>query len=253
MVPPLRVLIVDDEAPARARLRDVLADILAEVPTELVGMVANGEEALALLDTCAADVALVDVRMPVLDGVGLAQALGRREAAPAVIFTTAYDDYAVQAFDVAAPDYLVKPVRAARLAAALSKVLARKVTADQGAGSPTPRSHFTVTERGRLLRIPREDILYFLADHKYTVARSLDAEYLLDEPLSSIEAELGSQFLRIHRNCLVARTAVVELTQVSDPKGDPAQGRWEIAVAGRGERLAVSRRLLPTVRKALTV
>ncbi|MBL8446989.1 MAG: response regulator transcription factor [Zoogloeaceae bacterium] len=249
MGPPLRVLIVDDEAPARARLRDVLADIAAEVPTELVGMVANGREALAMLESCSADVALVDVRMPVLDGVGLAQELERRGGGPAVIFTTAYDEYAVQAFDVAAADYLVKPVRGARLAAALTRVIAKGPGG--GLGSGVGRSHFTVTERGRLLRVPLEDVLYLIADHKYTVARTLDAEYLLEDSLASLEAELGDRFVRIHRNCLVARAALVELIQIADPVDAAAQGRWEIAVAGRSERLAVSRRLLPTVRKAL--
>ena len=116
----LRVLIVDDEAPARARLRDLLGDIAARHPTEIVGMAANGVEALRLLEAAPADVVLADIRMPVMDGVELARHLGKLASPPAVIFVTAYDQYAVEAFELAAVDYLLKPVRAERLAAALA-------------------------------------------------------------------------------------------------------------------------------------
>ncbi|MBZ0143491.1 MAG: response regulator, partial [Rhodocyclaceae bacterium] len=117
----LRVFIVDDEAPARARMKALLADIAAELPNEPVGEAANGVEALARLAEARADVALVDIRMPQMDGIELARHLAGAEHAPAVVFTTAYDQYAVQAFELNAVDYLVKPVRAQRLAAALEK------------------------------------------------------------------------------------------------------------------------------------
>ena len=117
----LRVVIVDDEGPARARLKDLLDDIADTQPTRVVGVAANGLEALRLIEDLATDVVLADIRMPVMDGVELARHLGRLECPPAVIFTTAYDEYAVQAFDLAATDYLLKPVRAARLAEALAR------------------------------------------------------------------------------------------------------------------------------------
>ncbi|HND58309.1 MAG TPA: response regulator, partial [Thauera aminoaromatica] len=125
-VAALRVLVVDDEAPARARLRDLLGDVAGQQPNAIVGMAANGVEALRLLDAAAADVVLADIRMPVMDGVELARHLARLPAPPALVFVTAYDQYAVQAFELAAVDYLLKPVRAQRLAAALERVRARR-------------------------------------------------------------------------------------------------------------------------------
>ena len=124
---PLRVLVVDDEAPARARLRDLLGDVAGQQPNALVGMAANGVEALRLLEDAAADVVLADIRMPVMDGVELARHLARLPEPPALVFVTAYDQYAVQAFELAAVDYLLKPVRAQRLAEALERVRVRRV------------------------------------------------------------------------------------------------------------------------------
>ncbi|MBP6490682.1 MAG: response regulator, partial [Thauera sp.] len=118
----LRVLVVDDEAPARARLRDLLGDVGAQQPNALAGMASNGVEALRLLEDAAVDVVLADIRMPVMDGVELARHLARLPAPPALVFVTAYDQYAVQAFELAAVDYLLKPVRAQRLAEALERV-----------------------------------------------------------------------------------------------------------------------------------
>src|SRR5690606_18596108 len=144
---PLRVLIVDDEAPARARLRDLLGDIGAHHPSEIIGMAVNGVEALRLLEATPADVVLADIRMPVMDGVELARHLGKLAAPPAVIFVTAYDQYAVEAFDLAAVDYLLKPVRAERLAAALAKAEARRTAPHDDAAlaglAPGERRHFS--------------------------------------------------------------------------------------------------------------
>lgn len=110
---PLSVLIVDDEAPARYRLRDLLGDIADTQPTRIAGMAASGVEALAVLEREPVDLVLTDIRMPAMDGIELARHLGRLPQSPAVIFTTAYDEYAVRAFELAAVDYLLKPVRAA--------------------------------------------------------------------------------------------------------------------------------------------
>ena len=171
----LSVLIVDDEAPARARLRDLLADIAAEVPNAVVGEAANSVLALEAIAGRAVDVMLVDIRMPKMDGIELARHLGQLEAPPAIIFVTAFDSYAVQAFELNAIDYLVKPVRAPRLAAALLKVrkqrpvLAPTVLAGLQQGA---RMHLSCHERGRLLLIPVADIIYLKADLKYVVART---------------------------------------------------------------------------------
>lgn len=249
---PLRVLIVDDEAPARARLRDVLGDICATQPNRVIGLAANGVEALRLLESEPADVVLADIRMPVMDGVELARHLRRLEHPPAMIFTTAYDQYAVQAFDLSAVDYLLKPVRAERLADALSKVRRRAQPGeDVLAGLATEaRQHFSVSERGRILLVPVADVLYLRAELKYVTARTVERDYLLDESLVQLEQEFATRFLRIHRNCLVAREGVAGVERAGEQEGE---AHWDILLHGLAERLPVSRRQWPTVKQALGI
>ena len=245
----LRVFIVDDEAPARARMKALLADIAAEVPNQLVGEAANGIEALARLGESPADVALVDIRMPQMDGIELARHLAGAEQPPAVVFTTAYDQYAVQAFELNAVDYLVKPVRAQRLAAALQKArraapLARETLARL---APEARRHLSVSERGRILLVPVADILYLKAELKYVTARTREREFLLDESLTHLEQELASRFVRVHRNCLVAREAIAGFEKSAAEDGET---HWSVLLAGLQETLPVSRRQWPTVKAA---
>ncbi|MBR0566582.1 response regulator transcription factor [Azoarcus sp. L1K30] len=248
-VSPLRILIVDDEAPARARLRDVLGDIAATHPARIVGMAANGVEALRLLEEVEADVVLADVRMPAMDGVELARHLARLQPPPAVIFTTAYDEYALQAFDVAAIDYLLKPVRAERLATALEKVRRAMPSDDVLSGlAPGERQHFSISERGRIVLLSVADVVYLRAEQKYVTARAHGRDYLLDETLVQIEQEFPGRFVRIHRNCLVARAAIGGAQRVGEGEGD---AHWEILLRDNAERLPVSRRQWPVVRQAL--
>ena len=246
----LHVLIVDDEAPARARLRDLLGDIAATCPSVVVGMAANGIEALRLLEIACADVVLADIRMPAMDGVELARHLARLPAPVPVIFVTAYDQYAVEAFELAAVDYLLKPVRAERLAMALAKLGSAHAPSDQAldALAPGERRHFSVSERGRILLLAIEDVLYLKAELKYVTARTLERDYLLDESLVQLEQEFPLRLLRLHRNCLVARAAVHGVERVGEPD---AEGRWEVLLKGVDERLPVSRRQWPAVRQAL--
>jgi len=164
MTEPLKVLIVDDEAPARARMRDLLNDIAADEPTQVVAMVANGEEALRLLDTEVVDVVFADVRMPVMDGVEFARRVIERVEPPGIIFTTAYDEYAVTAFDVAAVDYLLKPVRASRLSEALGKMRRSRNLGAAPQAESAARQNFSVTERGRILLVPVDDVRYLKAE-----------------------------------------------------------------------------------------
>ena len=250
--PALRVLIVDDEAPARSRLRDLLGDIGAGQPSRVVGMAANGVEALRILEAEPADVVLADIRMPVMDGVELARHLGRLDKPPAVIFVTAYDQYAVQAFDLAAVDYLLKPVRAERLAAALGKLRppARVADATLAGLAPGERRHFSVSERGRILLLPVADVLYLRAELKYVTARTAERDYVLDESLVQLEEEFPQRFLRLHRNCLVARAAVLGVERAGEQDGE---AHWAVLLKGVDERLAVSRRRWPAVRQALGV
>lgn len=246
-----RVFIVDDEGPARSRLRVLLTDLMPEFPTELVGEAANGVEALERLAVTPADVVLADIRMPRMDGIELAQHLGKLDPAPAVVFTTAYDQYAVQAFELNALDYLVKPVRVQRLLAALQKA--------QRAGPPpsealqqaatNARRHFSVSERGRILLVPVEAVLYLKAELKYVTARTAERDYLLDEALTHLETELAQQFVRVHRSCLVARAAIAGFERNQD---ENAESQWSVIVKGMAERLPVSRRQWSAVKAAFS-
>ena len=241
------VIIVDDEAPARSRLRDLLADIGAEVPNAVVAEAADGVQAVKAVEAHPADVALVDIRMPKMDGIELARHLSRLATPPAVIFVTAYESHAVQAFELNAVDYLVKPVRAQRLAAALQKV--RK-------GRPLPppllaelqdgaRTHLSCHERGRLLLVPVADILYLRADLKYVTARTASREYLLDESLAHLEEEFAARFIRLHRSALAAKEAIAGFEKCA---GEDAEAQWQALLRGVPERLPVSRRQWPLVK-----
>jgi two-component system response regulator AlgR len=237
----LRLLLVDDEAPARARLRDLLGDIAGEVPNTVVGEAADGFAALERAQAGDLDVALIDIRMPGMDGVELARHLARLSTTPAVIFVTAFDQYAVQAFELAALDYLVKPVRANRLADALRKARRR---ADDGVrlekSALAIRKSLSCVERGRILLVPVAAILYLKAELKYVTARTAQREFLLEESRVQLETEFKDGFLRIHRNCLVARGAVAGVERATDA-GD-ADAHWQVILDGLEERLPVSRR-----------
>lgn len=241
---PLKILIVDDEPLARDRLRTLLADIALQLPSEVVGEAANGLAALEVLREQVIDVVLADIRMPSMDGIELATHLGRLEKPPAVIFTTAYDNYAVQAFDLNAVDYLLKPVRTQRLLAALQKVPGPRPDAGlladigqevRGGG----RTHLSCHERGRLLLVPIGEVLYFKADLKYVTARTVEREYLLDEALTHLESEFAERFIRLHRAVLVAKSALAGFEKAA---GDDAEAYGWALLRGVPEKLPVSRR-----------
>ncbi len=258
MAEALKVLIVDDEPLARERLRALLGDLLGQLPVCVAGEAGNGLEALQWLASDVADVVLCDIRMPGMDGIELASHLRRLPQPPALIFTTAYDNYAVQAFELNAIDYLLKPVRAQRLLAALQKVRAAPAVSSvtesmtqlgqalRGRG----RSHLSCHERGRLLLVPVVEILYLRAELKYVSARTVDRDYLLDESLAHLESEFGDTFLRLHRSVLIARNALAGLEKANDEAAD-AYG-WAL-VRGVTEKLPVSRRQWAAVRGMLNV
>ena len=250
---PLAVLIVDDEAPARMRLQDLLGDLAEVQPVRIVGSAANGVEALAVLAREPVDLILTDIRMPVMDGIELARHTNRLDPAPAVIFTTAYDEYAVRAFDLAAVDYLLKPVRAARLAEALAKARRQHGPADAILRrlAQTGRGHFSVSERGRIRLVPVSDVLFLKAEQKYVVARTREREFLLDESLVQLEEEFAGRFLRIHRNCLIASQAVTGVARAAT--GEDGEAHWVVLLDGVDEQLPVSRRQWPMVKEALRV
>ncbi len=244
---PLRLLLVDDETPARARLRDLLGDIAIDIPTTVVAEADDGRSALELIQKHKCDIALVDIRMPGMDGVEFARHLSRLPGAPAVIFVTAFDQYAVRAFELAALDYLVKPVRAARLAAALQKARRRPDEAERLEKSAlATRRNLSCFERGRVLLVPVADILYLKAEQKYVTARTAEREYLLEESLVKLEAEFADRFLRIHRNCLVALDVVMGIERAS-AEGE-AEACWQVILLGINERIPVSRRQWPLIK-----
>lgn len=244
---PLRVMIVDDEPPARARLRDLLTDCRAEVELEIVGETGTARAALDLLVSTAADVILLDIRMPEMDGIELAQHLQKLERPPAIIFTTAYDAYAIRAFEVHAIDYLLKPIRAARLTEALERARSARtpsVESLRGLSNRAP-AFLSAQERGRIHLIPVEDVIYLKAELKYVTVRTADREYLIEDALGRLEQEYAERFVRIHRNCLVARGAI----RGFERKSGDGEAQWQVVLEGCDDRLAVSRRQQHIVRE----
>ena len=235
--PPLRVVIVDDEEPARTRLRELLADCAAERPLVVAGEAASGPAAIELLAAAPADVVLLDIRMPEMDGIEVAQHLQKLERPPAVVFATAYDAYAIRAFEVHAVDYLLKPIRLARLKEALARAVAAPRAEVLSAIARAARTHLSAHERGRVHLIPVEDVIYLKAELKYVTVRTAAREYLIEEALTKLEEEFGERFLRAHRNCLVARAAVRGFERTLKD----GEAHWEVLLDGVEERIAVSR------------
>lgn len=245
---PLRILIVDDETPARRRLRDLLDDCSSALPVVVVGEAATGREAMDLLHTVTADLVLSDIRMPDMDGLELARHLLKFSQPPVLMFTTAYHEHALQAFEVNAVDYLVKPVRVQRLLAALQKVPRLKpLTVTKLDEMPSlARRFLSVTERSRVVLIPIEEIIYLKAELKYITVRTAQREHLLEESLTRLEEEYGTRFVRVHRNCLVAREFIRGFERRSSDDGD---AHWEVLLKGVSETLPVSRRQQSVVRE----
>ena len=244
----LRVAVIDDEAPARNRLRDLLGDVSEMLPLELVGEAENGMKLLELMEKQPVDVVLMDIRMPEMDGLEAARHLQKLDEPPHVIFTTAYDDYAISAFELHAIDYLVKPIRLRRLHDALARTRSiTRISLDVlNEVAPDARTHLSVQERGKVLLVPVADIRYLRAELKYVTIRTADRELLLEESLSRLEQEFADRFVRIHRNCLVARQYIEAFEREA---GDGAEARWVVRLRDVQETLPVSRRQQHIVRQ----
>ena len=242
----LRVLLVDDEALARARLRVLLADC-REPAADVVAEAGNAAQAMAAIRQHAFDVVLLDVRMPGMDGVQLAQSLSALPQPPAVVFVTAHAEHAVQAFEVAATDYLTKPVRMERLQQALLKV-ERLTHIKNGLEPDLIGEVLIIQDRGRTERVPLAEVLYLKAELKYITVRTATHSYILDGALSELEDKYAAHFMRIHRNALIARRAVRALVKHFD--AEEGEG-WAVRLSGIDELLSVSRRQLSAVREAI--
>ncbi len=232
----MNVLIVDDEPPARERLRRLLGEI---GDCEVVGEAGNGSDALAACARLKPDIVLLDVRMPGLWGIEVARHLSALEAAPAVIFTTAYGDHAIDAFDAQAIGYLLKPIRKEKLSRALthaSKISAsRLVQATRSANIERRREHVCARLGEQLRLIPIGEIYYFFADQKYVTVKHQNGEDLIDEPLKELGVEFASEFVRIHRNALVAEKHIAAIERTED-------GQYLVRMRDCEGSLQVSRR-----------
>ncbi len=238
----MKVVIADDEPLARERLRGLLQDVGG---IEIMAEAADGTEALHACAEHAPDLVLLDIAMPGIDGLEAARHLAAFEPRPAVVFCTAYDAHALSAFEAEAIDYLVKPVRAERLAAALERVRTfaagrERATLDK----PATRSHLCARLRGSLRLIPLEDVHYLQAEEKYVIVHHARGEDLIEESLKSLEDEFGERFVRIHRNCLVARHEITELRRCPD-------GHTQAVLRHGKQPLEVSRRCVAGLRETL--
>lgn len=231
------ILIVDDDA------RNILAleAMLTDLGLEIVSAVAVDD---ALRQLLLHDFALIllDIQMPGMNGLETARNIAALKRPPAIVFVTAFDEHALRAFELRAVDYLLKPVRLARLREALSRLKPLPLE-DAMALSPR-RTHFSLLERGRIWRVAVDDVLYLRAELRYVTARTREREYLLDESLVKLEEEFGDAFLRIHRNCLVARAHLEGFQR----QADQGEGHWLALLKDWPERLPVSRRQMHVVR-----
>ena len=233
----MRVLIVDDEPPARERMRSMLAEA---GEFEVAGEAGHGEQAIDLVDKLTPDIVLLDVRMPGIDGLEVARHLAALPEPPAVIFTTAFDEYALQAFDSEAVAYLLKPIRAEKLRAALAK--AARLTRPQlqqvaaATRAPAHRQHIGVRGRDGLRLIPIEEVYYFHADQKYTTVKHQKGEDLIEDSLKTLEEEFSASFVRIHRNAVVNTRYLERIAR-------DASGQHFVHLRGLPDALEVSRRM----------
>ena len=243
----LKVLLVDDEVLARSRLRTLLADCSAP-GADVLAEAATSLQAIAAIRTTTFDLVLLDVRMPGMDGVQLAQAIADMPQPPAVVFVTAHAEHAVQAFDVAAVDYLTKPVRLERLQQSLQKV-ERLAQSNKGLLGNLLGDVLVIQDRGRAERVPLAEVLYLKAELKYVTVRTETRSYIFDGALNELEEKYAAYFIRIHRNALIARRAVRALEKHDD--AEDGEG-WAVRLNGIPELLAVSRRQLGAVREAIS-
>ncbi len=240
----MKILVVDDEALARQRLISLIEELGA--PYRLAGEAANGEEALMAFRRQGADLVLMDIRMPGMDGLEAARQLAEDPNPPAVIFTTAYEEHALEAFETAAQDYLLKPVRLERLQAALqrSQRLTRSQLSLVETIEPPPVPLLSASYRGGVKTLPLDEVIYLRAEAKYVVARHEAGELLLEESLKTLQEAYGDWLVRVHRNALVARRCLAGLEK--DIDGTP-----RVVLRGCPETLEVSRRHLPDIRRLL--
>ena len=241
----MKILIVDDESLARERLRDLVTELY---PDAAISEASNGLEALDKIPIQSPEIILLDIRMPEMDGLELARHVLLLEKPPAIVFTTAYQDHAISAFDANAVDYLLKPIRKERLKLALERAAiigrTRLEAITQSNDIASKRTHISALVNGNIQLISVENIYYLKAEQKYVTAAWPGGEILLDESLVTLESEFTDNFIRIHRNALVAKNHIKGLSKTTD-------GKTIIKLADMPIELIVSRRHLATVKSIL--
>ena len=248
----LKVALIDDEPLARLRLRTLLAQ--TEPACEVVGEFGESVSALLWLREQDAvgqgpDMILLDIQMPGLDGMVLAARLRELRDPPAIVFVTAHAEHAVRAFDVAALDYLTKPVRLERLQASLGRV--QRWRQAQPRLQALDADVVVVQDRGRMLRIPVADVLYFKAEQKAVTLHTATEVHPVNESLTELESRVGERFIRVHRNALVARRAMKALQRRVDGEDEEGGETWAVQIMPTQVWLAVSRRQVTAVREAM--
>jgi len=243
----MKILITDDEKLARDRLHRLLDKLSrGEKKYEVIGEAKNGLDAIEKTQQLKPDIVLMDIRMPAMDGLEAARHISDMEQPPAIIFATAYNDHALEAFETHAVGYLMKPVEAEKLEAALEAASRTTLAQISKAmrDSAEQRQHICARVRGNIELIPIKDVIYFHADQKYVNVVTSSGQVLIEEPLKSLETELGERFLRIHRNALVALEEVSGLEKDNDDK-------VYVCFKSNDDKLEVSRRHLAEVRKII--
>jgi two-component system response regulator AlgR len=245
----MKVLIVDDEQPARDRLRQILAD---EDGYDVVGEASNGIDALDVAGRVSPDIVLLDIRMPGMDGIETAHHLNSMNTPPAIVFTTAYDEYAIDAFEARAIGYVLKPVRRSRLAGALKQATRLVGSALSAAAAEAnldmQRRHVCAHAHGELKLIPVDDITSLVADQKYVSVDHDNGHDLIDDSLKSLEAEFGDRFVRIHRGALIAVARIDRIER-------NAEGKSRVVLRNDSQvddkELIISRRHVAEVKRSL--
>ncbi|GJM05897.1 MAG: DNA-binding response regulator [marine bacterium B5-7] len=241
----MKILIVDDEALARERLHDLVIELYPETITiEAI----NGIDALDKISEHSPEIILLDIRMPGMDGLELANHLLHLESPPAIVFTTAYQDHTLSAFDANAVDYLLKPIRKERLKLAIERAAiisqSKLALLNNNEGKPSVRTHLSAMLQGNIQLIAIENIYFLKAEQKYVTAAWPGGEILIDEPLVTLETEFSKHFIRVHRNALVAINHIEELRKT-------AEGQHVIKLSDMPVELSVSRRHFSDVKKII--
>jgi len=242
----MEILIVDDEPLARQRLVRMIEKLEGH---NIVAEAENAEEAMIAINEYDPDIVLLDVRMPGKDGLALAREISQLDCPPAIIFCTAFDEYALDAFGTTAIGYLLKPIKAEQLEEALGKAQKLNKVQRAAAQKPAPenktlRTHISAKTRRGIELIPLEDVRYFVADHKYVTVFHRNGEHLLDETLKELEEEFGSRFIRVHRNALISVKHIEAIERAP-------QGQYQVRLADTEQKPIISRRHVSDVKGLL--